>query len=823
MLKKVLKITIPSLLFIFIVYVSIDEYIKASKTTTTTLISFIPNDANFVLQFNNVEKLRNFNKQNNFLFDFSENNSDIHLHKTLTILNDNYQKLNTKSILISFHRNKSKYSNLVVTNFKKEINSKKILKLFSSDFKKNKILDQEVFFSKKLKLYLFFKNDILLLSQSKYIIEKSISNKNMLVENESFIKSYRTIDTKIDVNLLFNANSLLKSITNDRIKNKKFANWICCDLIILDNGLKLIGSSVLDPNANNFVDKFQKNSSSNLDILNLITSKTSLLFATSFEDSKKFKKNKKPIKITSTNEDVFLFDINEFLIEIKSEAGVFSLISDSTFEEYSYFNVKEVIKPMSLIQPLIDTSIHYNSFKIHSISKVDLSNIILSELYNLKYNHFTIIDNFFIYGRTIKSLEFFIDSYLSRNDYYENKFLKSIDISKTGNINLFLNTHTFKSNYSKEISLLDRIISSFNFINLSLSSDINKNMHFESSLSINVNNQNVAQEVWNYKFSLNQNFIQFVENYYTNSKLVLTQDTNNYLHALNLNGKKIWSTKIKDRIIGKISTIDYYKNNKIQYLFNTKNHLYIIDRLGNVVKGFPIQLPIETYLGHSIFDYDNDKKYRIMIVGIDNDIYNLEKDGDKVKGWKYVKSQFKINKNPVHFIVNNKDYILNSTKGEGLKLLARNGSDRVTYKNASRLESPIYISKNGKLYAKTFDNKIFTADVNGKISIEDIGLNSSSKITNYNEKFIYSIYDSLSFGDLSDSIISLDSEVEEIKVISDFVLVKTINSLYVYKNFKLIKGFPVRCYDNYDIDIINGNVRIVILKENKLIYYSLSI
>ena len=155
----------------------------------------------------------------------------------------------------------------------------------------------------------------------------------------------------------------------------------------------------MDPNANNFVNKFQKNGSSNLDILNLITNKTSLLFATSFEDSKKFKKNKKPIKITSTNEDVILFDINEFLIEIKSEAGVFSLISDSTFEEYSYFNVKEVIKPMSLIQPLIDTSIHYNSFKIHSISKVDLSNIILSELYNLKYNPLRLLIIFFMEER----------------------------------------------------------------------------------------------------------------------------------------------------------------------------------------------------------------------------------------------------------------------------------------------------------------------------------------------------------------------------------------------------------------------------------------
>ena len=51
----------------------------------------------------------------------------------------------------------------------------------------------------------------------------------------------------------------------------------------------------------------------------------------------------------------------------------------------------------------------------------------------------------------------------------------------------------------------------------------------------------MLHKVWNYKFSLNQNYIQFVENYYTNSKLVLTQDTNNYLHALNLNGKKeIW-------------------------------------------------------------------------------------------------------------------------------------------------------------------------------------------------------------------------------------------------------------------------------------------
>ena len=94
-LKKFSK-SIPSLLFIFIVYVSINEYFKASKTTTT-LISFIPSDANFIIQFNNVEKLKSVNEKNNFLFNLSEINNDSNLNKILTILNDNYQNLNTES------------------------------------------------------------------------------------------------------------------------------------------------------------------------------------------------------------------------------------------------------------------------------------------------------------------------------------------------------------------------------------------------------------------------------------------------------------------------------------------------------------------------------------------------------------------------------------------------------------------------------------------------------------------------------------------------------------------------------------------------------
>ena len=63
--------------------------------------------------------------------------------------------------------------------------------------------------------------------------------------------------------------------------------------------------------------------------------------------------------------------------------------------------------------------------------------------------------------------------------------------------------------------------------------------------------------------------------------------------------------------MGTVSQIDYYKNGKLQLLFNTENQLYMIDRLGNFVTNYPIDLPTTTHLSHALFDYDNNKKYRI--------------------------------------------------------------------------------------------------------------------------------------------------------------------------------------------------------------------
>ena len=92
----------------------------------------------------------------------------------------------------------------------------------------------------------------------------------------------------------------------------------------------------------------------------------------------------------------------------------------------------------------------------------------------------------------------------------------------------------------------------------------------------------------------------------------------------------------------KLIQLTFYKNNKYQCIFNTNSNLHIIDRNGNYVENYPIKLPVKTKIGHSLFDYNNKKKYRIIVVGDDNMIYNFDKFGKKVVGWKYKKQNNRI-------------------------------------------------------------------------------------------------------------------------------------------------------------------------------------
>ena len=102
------------------------------------------------------------------------------------------------------------------------------------------------------------------------------------------------------------------------------------------------------------------------------------------------------------------------------------------------------------------------------------------------------------------------------------------------------------------------------------------------------------------------------------------------------NGKGIWGVPFKGKLCGTAQTLDYYANGKLQILFGSGNCIYLIDRLGHYVNGFPVDLGKPILLGPDVYDFNGTNAYNIMVLHKDNTIemYNLK--GRKPSSWKTI-------------------------------------------------------------------------------------------------------------------------------------------------------------------------------------------
>ena len=117
--------------------------------------------------------------------------------------------------------------------------------------------------------------------------------------------------------------------------------------------------------------------------------------------------------------------------------------------------------------------------------------------------------------------------------------------------------------------------------------------------------------------------------FYQNSHLSL---------CLSEDGKDLWGIPFKEALCGRASNVDYYANGKLQIIFGAGSRIYVLDRLGRFVTGFPVDLGKEILLGPDVYDFNGAKKYNIMVLHKDNtvEMYNLK--GEKPSSWKGIKA-----------------------------------------------------------------------------------------------------------------------------------------------------------------------------------------
>lgn len=103
-------------------------------------------------------------------------------------------------------------------------------------------------------------------------------------------------------------------------------------------------------------------------------------------------------------------------------------------------------------------------------------------------------------------------------------------------------------------------------------------------------------------------------------KLILLEDASNRLHAVNDSGKIIWQKQLNGHILGDVQT----SNNTL--LFNTTRKIYQLNKQGEDIAGFPIDLAATATAGITVFN-------KTIIVPMGNRLAGYLMDGTAQPSW----------------------------------------------------------------------------------------------------------------------------------------------------------------------------------------------
>ena len=220
-----------------------------------------------------------------------------------------------------------------------------------------------------------------------------------------------------------------------------------------------------------------------------------------------------------------------------------------------------------------------------------------------------------------------------------------------------------------------------------------------------------------------------VVNHYTKDWELFVQDDLNNIYLIDKSGQILWNRKLDAPIISDVHEMDFFKNNKFQYLFNTPFKIHLIDRKGRNTANYPIDLNVETYCGIALFDYDGNKNYRIFANSGNGNLYAYEKNGKPLNGWNPKFNVGELVSPVIHSRYEGKDNIYMLNKDGEFKAFNRRGEERfadIQLDDISANELQFMETKNSVLlYASSTNGRINVINHTGELS--NINLDSLSE------------------------------------------------------------------------------------------------
>ncbi len=766
-------------LFLFSFFISCDP----APSKLKALSDFIPKNPLVVFSINDFETLKSDLYNNSFLSNLKNaqaysylKNKEIfkHLHP------------NSKSLLCISKGNDEPAFTFMTKLNKDLFNVDSIAGHTIKNSSFNSFTFQKVIINKQA-IFTTVEDSIFFASNSEKTLANILSGKN---ENNAILKKLTALSNHQDLTAFIPANEIL---ANQILFN--FGSWAALNIEVLPDALTASGVLLTNDSVPQLISVFKGLNPQQNEIAKVTPTNANTVVSLTFDDFALFQNNLqnfRGIKSIKDEETILFEAVNE--------------VSKISFSDGSAIVLKS-IDPQLTNEALQNFSSPKSPFKGIMIHRFNEPNLFVNHF--LTFTNRTapkevfILDNFFVFSENEEVTQNIINSYLLNNclsstSYYKEALSQLSDESSllvmklngdySEAISTLLKTEIATTSFKKyPIAILqfnyDRDFAHVNFVCKEKSTSNSKKI---AGKVTQINSIQLENELLNNP--------TFFSNHRTGGKDIVVQDVTNKMYFISSGGKILWTKKLKNPILGKIEEVDLLRNGKKQLAFTTKNNFYILDRTGRAVAPFPIKFRDEITQGISVFDYDNNRKYRFLITQGKEPLM-LDNKGKKVKGFRFKKTKSNIVFPPQHFRIKSKDYIIIAEENGKLNILSRIGKPRVNVsKTFDFSNTPITLEKS-KLVVINKDNSKNSVGLDGKTITNKLKVTSyhftvkgKTKVTlDDNLMRINGVLIELPFGIYTAPTISIVNRKSYISITET-----QENKVYVYnKSGNLLSGFPV--------------------------------
>lgn len=676
-------------------------------------LDFIPENASFILKVSDLESLKNNINNNHFLEELSKSKTVSSVSKQLEALN--YFKTNTELLLCFVSDKNDSLQYAIITDYTKNLFTVDSLPNHKIETISTKNLSITKTTVENHVLYSVIKDSVFIGASHMDLLTQSLDKKNNPLK---FAELLETADKNSQLSVLINENNnyFNSFFINDTVAKQKLGNSILLDIDLKQDEILFNGITKATDSTKSLIEVFKNTMPQENQMARITPSNSDAFLSFTFNNFSNFKQNLKSYQtIDSLSTETTLFD-NIVEVGVVFEGSQEAIVLNS-LDEVSTSHA------LSNQQNLAET---YRDIDIYHFSSPNLFQQTFSPF--VQSNNavlYCAIDNFFVFGSSVDMLQNIIANYQNNTTLSQRSYFETIkeNLSDEASLMYVVNPSTLNRkmeqflNENLPLQLDHYKASAIQFIYDTNFAHVNAIIKKSKTKAI----ENSVTEEFNIKITEEiLNTPQFVTNHETNQKEIVLQDVKNNLYLISNTGKLLWKKQLDGAILGKIEQIDMYKNGRLQLAFATPNRVYVLDRNGKEVAPFPLKFNEKITQPLSVFDYDNNRNYRLLVTQGKN-ILMYDQLGKTVKGFNFKSAESPLIYQPQHIRIGRKDYLLFKTANK-LYILDRVGKTRVSPKNSYNYSNQAVYLYNNKFTTTTTDGKLVTIDTNGNTAEQNLQL-----------------------------------------------------------------------------------------------------